>query len=381
MDITYHELREIEPAKARELVRRVLSRNNGNVSKTARILGISRNTVRRARDKTLDDLSRRPHKSPNKTDNSFEKLIVKESKRTGFRYRRLASYMYGKYGIKFSENTIKAILKRNNIVKNTRKSSNGKHRSLYDYEALLPFTEFQLDTKHLLDKNALPEDVYEHMRRYNLPLYEWNLIDIATRARFTAYSYELSSAFGFMFIVLVVLWLRTHNARDVIKIRMDNGSEFCGGSGRKLKEWNMMLSSLGVILETIPPGAKHLMAVVENSHRDDDEYFLIIHSERCNNSKSFLYKAQQWQDTWNFYKPNHGKGMNGLTPDEKLKKSKIIINPHVLLFPVILMENLLKTAGIITMFLKSKTGKYVPTKCQLTILIIINNILYNCVFK
>lgn len=57
MSILYHELREIETSKARELVRKVLAKNNGNVSETARILGISRNTVRRARDGSLEDLS------------------------------------------------------------------------------------------------------------------------------------------------------------------------------------------------------------------------------------------------------------------------------------------------------------------------------------
>ncbi len=364
MSILYHELREIEPSKARELVRKVLAKNNGNVSETARILGISRNTLRRARDGSLEDLNRRPHHSPNKTEHLLEELIVKESKRTGFRYRRLASYMWGKYSLKISENTIKAILKRNMVKKKTRKSYNSKQRSLYDYEALMPFSEFQLDTKHLLDKDSLPKEVYEHIKDYNLPLYEWNLIDIGTRARFTAYSYELGSVFGFMFIVFAVLWLRAHNVRGIIKIRMDNGAEFCGGSERKLRQWNMMLSLLGVRLEVIPPGAKHLMAVVENSHRDDDEYFLMIHAERCKNTKTFLYKAQQWQDTWNFYKPSHGKGMNGLTPYKKLKKSKSTINSHVLKFPVVLMEDLLRKAGIITMFLKTQTGKYVPTKCQ-----------------
>jgi hypothetical protein len=90
----------------------------------------------------------------------------------------------------------------------------------------------------------------------------------------------------------------------------------------------------------------------------------MIHAERCNNTKTFLYKAQQWQDTWNFYKPSHGKGMHGLTPYSKLKNSKSAINSHVLKFPVVLMEDLLKTAGLITMFLKSHlTGKYVHTKC------------------
>lgn len=47
------------------------------------------------------------------------------------------------------------------------------------------------------------------------------MIDVATRARFTAYSYELSSTFGFMFISLVALWLRTHNVRNQIKIRKE----------------------------------------------------------------------------------------------------------------------------------------------------------------
>lgn len=79
------------------------------------------------------------------------------------------------------------------------------------------------------------------------------------------------------------------------------------------------------------------MAVVENSHRDDDEYFLMIHTERCMNTKTFIHKAQQWQDTWNFYKHSHGKGMNGLTPYRKLKKSKSAINTYVLKFPVVLM--------------------------------------------
>ena len=53
MSILYHELREIESSKARELVRKVLNRQRGNVSQTARILGISTNTVRRARDSGL----------------------------------------------------------------------------------------------------------------------------------------------------------------------------------------------------------------------------------------------------------------------------------------------------------------------------------------
>ncbi|HHS49169.1 MAG TPA: IS481 family transposase, partial [Desulfurella acetivorans] len=70
--------------------------------------GISRNTVRRARDGSLEDLSRRPHHSPTKTEHTLEELIVKESQTTGFRYRRLSSYLQKKYSIEISEDTIKA---------------------------------------------------------------------------------------------------------------------------------------------------------------------------------------------------------------------------------------------------------------------------------
>lgn len=362
--IIYHELRKIEPSKARELVRAVLERQKGNVSKTARILGISRQTVRRARDGSLGDKSRRPHRIPRKTDTFLEKLIVEEAKRTGFRYRRLTSYLKRKYSVEISENTIKAILRRHNIEKRKKKSHTGKYRTLYDYEALLPFEKFQLDTKHLLDKKSLPKEVYEHMKKHKLPRYEWNIIDVGTRTRFTAYSYELSAVFGFMFIVFVSLWLRMHNVRNPIKIRIDNGTEFCAGSKKKLNQYNEQLKALGVRLETIPAGAKHLMAVVENSHRCDDEYFLMIHAERCKNKDVFLYKAQQWQDTWNYFRPSYGKGMNGLTPYEKFKKANTLINAHVFKFPVFLMEDILNRVGIFTKFLNSTGGKYVYTKCQ-----------------
>ncbi|KYC45193.1 MAG: Bacterial regulatory protein, Fis family [Candidatus Methanofastidiosum methylothiophilum] len=367
--ISYSELRKQSKVFAREVIRKVLNRNNGNVSKTASIMGITRNTVRRARDGSLEDESRRPKKSPNKTYTFLENLIVKEASNTGFRYRRLSGYLNRKYSLNISEDTIKAILKRNSVEKKKKRAYNGKNRSLYDYENLLPFYEFQLDTKHILDKNALPESVYKHISKYGLPLYEWNMIDIATRARFTAYSYELNATYGYAFIVFCMLWLRAHNVRNKIRIRMDNGMEFCGGSAKKLSQWNDDLSRLNVELYTIPPGAKHLMGVIENSHRFDDEYFFIIHTERCFNTKSFLYKAQKWQDTWNFAKPNFGKGMDGLTPTQKLKKFHSLINEYVLLFPTILMENLFKYAYFILQSIMLKSGgQYVYTKCLLPLL-------------
>ena len=363
----YHELRKASPEKARELVRKVLEQNKGNVSKTAKILGISRNTVRRARDGPLKDLSRRPKNSPNKTNSILEELITKEAKKTGFRYRRLTKYLERKYGLSISENTIKAILKRNRVEKKKRKSASGKYRDLYDYENLTPFSHFQLDTKHLLDFSSLPKEVYNHMIKAKLPKYELSFIDIATRARFSWYCYELSSHYSLMFVIFCVLWLRLHNVRVRIKIRIDNGSEFCGMSYKKRRQWQEILGKLGVELDTIPPGAKQLMAIIENAHRKDDEEFLIVHAEKCKDKQEFILKAQRWQDSWNYVRNNFGKGMNGKTPYEKLKMKGGMISERILSFPVLLAEDVYKIVGNFALLFDENYllgGKYLPTTYQ-----------------
>ncbi len=364
MTISYHEVRRISPENARELARKVLEHQAGNVTKTASILGITRATVRRARDGEVKDLSKRPNTSPRKTDFGLEKLIVKEARITSFRYRRLTGHLQKKYSLTFSEHTVRAILRRNRVVRRTVRTKNGSVRHLYDYEHLPPFCEFQLDTKHLLDQNALPGPVYDHMMHAHLPLYEWHLMDAATRTRFLAYSYTLSAAFGFLFIVLALSWVRTHNVRRSITIRVDNGVEFCSGSEAKLKEWNRRLAAFTTVLNPIPPGAKHLMALVENAHRNDDEDFLMVHAERCAHSYQFLSKAQAWQDTWNLYRPSYGIAMRGRTPREKLKDTKSMINEHIFLFPVLLLEDVEKVAGSgYELLLDAKSGQYVYTTC------------------
>jgi transposase len=367
MNSIYHTLRKNNPESARLLVREILKKNNYNVSKTAKILSISRQTVRRARDGTLSDLSRKPKHSPNRIKEEFENLILKEAKRTHFGYRLLSSYIYRKYGIRISENTIKAILKRNRLKPKKIKTSNGNRRRLYDYEHLRPFVYLQVDTKHILDKSALPKDVYNHILKYNLPIYEWNAIDVKTRMRFTAYSHSLSAVYGLAFLMLVVLWLRVHNVKEKINIRLDNGSEFCSGSKRKLNEYNELFSILNAEIEPIPPGAKHLQAIVENSHRKDDEYFFSIYPERCKNNTEFIQRAQSWQDTWNLARPHFGIDMNGLTPFEKFKRCNTMISDNIARFPTLLLEHFLGVVSYpmewlrkyLNLYIISRGGKYV----------------------
>ena len=116
-------------------------------------------------------------------------------------------------------------------------------------------------------------------------------------------------------------------------------------TARKLEGWNALLGLLDAELKPIPPGAKRLQALVENTHRKDDESFFAIHPVRCENTEAFLHKTQRWQDTWNTTRPSYGIAMKGRTPLTKLRDSKAMISEHILSFPVLLMEEVVKTIG------------------------------------
>ena len=363
--IDHHKLREEKsPAFARHMVKMKYNELR-NITKTAEYFGITRATVRRAIYGEENDISRKPKSSPDKTPEHLENLIVFCAKETGFKYIRLKHYILEKYGIEISENTIKKILKRNGIVRSKKKRREKTGRHLYDYEKLLPFSQMQMDTKYILNKKSLPVSAYNYAKRSGLPLYEWNIIDAKTRIKFTAYSYKLNSTYGFLFVFLVLSWIRLHGVRWKINIRMDNGSEFCGSSARKEKAWEEKLKMFDVRFERTTPGKPYMNGIVESYHRACDEYFLVPYIERCRDVRTFMIKAQKWQDAWNWYRRHGGIGMRGLTPVQKLKETRTLIHKHIASFPVLLMEVWMMIYKDVMKFTNtfSSTGQYVRTKC------------------
>src|SRR5258708_891176 len=141
---------------------------------------------------------------------------------------------------------LKGIYKRNKLKTVIVRSANSERRHLYDYKAIACFQFMHLDVKHVLDKHALPEDIYELLENNGAPIYEWNLMDAKSRTRFMAYSYGLNSEFGFRFLTFAIQWIRAtlRNQDQEITIGMDNGLEFCLGSQKKEDEWNRTLGVL-----------------------------------------------------------------------------------------------------------------------------------------
>lgn len=112
----YHRTKEVEGDVAvRSLVRELLRRHGGNVSATAREVGCSRLTVRRARDGTLEDGDRTPNEQPQRTCAGVEATILQERKSTGYGRRLLAQHLQEKFGVTISEHTIRNVIRRANV--------------------------------------------------------------------------------------------------------------------------------------------------------------------------------------------------------------------------------------------------------------------------
>lgn len=340
----YHRTRKKSPEYARELVREVYEKNERKIKRTAKILGISKNTVRRAIRGPLNDKDKTPKRQPKKIKAEFEKLIVKEAELTGFGYKQLTGYLRKKYGLEFKDYTVKKVLYRNGRVKRKRRRKR-EYKMIYVYNKLRPFEQVQVDTKYIYDKTSLPYFVYRLLQQARVPSYQWTFIDVRTRIRFVFYSYNLYSYYGFLFLYFTLSYLRAHNVRTKINIRIDNGTEFTGGSRDKLKEWDEFFrDKFNAGIHTIPTGQKQYNAIVENSHRKDDEEFLIPFSQVIKNRRDFLNKAQKWLIYWNTKRVHYAKEFKegGERVIEVLKRTgDNLINKNLIYFPVMLIEDIL----------------------------------------
>ena len=107
IQLTYQELYRINPVEARKILLKTFEEMGGNVLCTAKTLHCSRNTVRKFVRRQqmglpLEDLSRRPKRSPRQTAKEIEELVVKERKATNFGRLRLAYHIREKHGLQIS---------------------------------------------------------------------------------------------------------------------------------------------------------------------------------------------------------------------------------------------------------------------------------------
>lgn len=238
---------------------------------------------------------------------------------------------------------LRGIYKRNHLTTQKSRSANGERRHLYDYYALGCFERMHYDVKHIRDKHALPQNIYELFSQKEIPKYEWNIIDAKSRFRFMAYSYNLNSSFGLWYLLFVLLFLRRYliTFDTPIIIGEDNGSEFCSGSKRKEEDWNKILTVVNSSVYSYEPNFDIRKNLIERSHRTDDEELFIPRGHLMGTKRSFRKEVENYSYYFNFLRPHTGIGMNGRTPFGVVKKSGLIGVSRLKEFPILILDEMI----------------------------------------
>lgn len=304
--------------------------------------------------KAMEDTSTRPLSHPREASEDQRKQIKKifEELKVKVGVKRMKTILGRKYhdSAEAEKQTLttlgirqlRTIYRKEGLEKEKAKATNGSYHPLYDYEQLACFERMHFDTKHILDKKALPKTVYEYFsdNQKEIPRYEWNLIDAKSRFRFLAYSYDINATFGLYFLLFSLGCIRTlTNNWDIsITIGQDNGSEFCSGSQKKAIDWNSMLKPLNASIYQYNPYWDIRKNLIERSHRTDDEELFIPRGEFIHTKEDFLKETTNYKTYWNTKRSHSGKGMNGRTPLEVLLQTKLIGAMMLDRIPVLILD-------------------------------------------
>lgn len=345
INLSYQELYKLNKEGAIMRLFKTLDLNYGNIKKTARELNTYPRIVRKYQKRRDNNrpliVNSAPHITPLKTPSWIERLIEKERKKTNYGRIRMADHLVSKYGIFLPEGTIQNIFKRKKLTKQIKRRGKFKGVTFYDFSSIYPLEHFQIDLKEIPDIKSLPYDVYSHLMNLDVPLYQWTAIDVYTRIRFIAYSYEKTFANGMAFMRLLDNWVRMFGFSHKLYFQTDHGEEFGGKRLTKIqylqKEY---FTPLNIQLLKTRKGKPTDNAYVERSHRTDDEEFYSPHLLEVNNETDLLRLSSWWLRFYNTKRKHYGWNMEKLTPFQKLKKAYPWIQERFCCFPSLILDYL-----------------------------------------
>lgn len=283
--------------------------NGLNARKTCRHFGIHHSTFyewRRVYNpdnlKSLEPKSRRPHKfRESKIPLQVQDLVSRLRKEyPAWSKYKLEVIILKRYGIKLSASSIGRIIKKRGLInqkiskKRRRAALNPKLRAKgtkYKY----PGSHVEVDTKHVYHVPG---------RRY----IQFTAIDSVTKLRVLRMFSTNTSGNAANFLQELV---KTFPFK-VVNIQTDNGSEFKGAFSKNCQRLKIRQCFSF-------PSSPEQNALVERSHRTDDEEFYL--QGNCGDSIDEQRELlKQWEYTYNFKRPHQSLGY--LTPMEYFDKMK-----------------------------------------------------------
>jgi len=342
--LDYQELRSISPKAARLAILQILKANNGKVSATARMLGITRRTIYKALSKknagNLDDTSRAPKVVHNKTPEAIEEKVIKLKKKTNYGPLRLKEELEAVYQIDLSQHTIRNIVRRNKKKAASKRHKPNKKgpRPFIDWYTARPFEVVQMDLKYVVDQKALSMDQINHIYAHKLPIYQWGAIDVNSRFKLIAYSDEKNWTNGLTWFLWVTSWLRSHGVTNQIVYTVDHGEEFGGKSWFKLTELRKLLSGFGCKLVQNHLHHPEENAHLERSHRTDDDEFYIPRILKINSRQELFMEAFNYNYYYNAVRKH--SGIDRETPVQRLFKQEPHLDARIKFVPPLILDNI-----------------------------------------
>ena len=278
----------------------------GNVAKTCRYYGISRNLYykwyrRYEADGVagLRDRSKRPRTSPRATQIEVVGKILYLRENYHFGPQKISMYLKRYHDVEISESGVWRILKRVGMNRLPASQRHKRHEKRWKrYEKPLPGHQVQIDVKFIEPLKG------SRKKRY----YQFTAIDDCTRLRILRIYERCNQKTAIQFADYVLEKLPF----EVQAIQTDNGSEFQSGF-----HWHVL--DRGIRHVYIRPLTPRLNGKVERSHRiDNEEFYRQLDGVVIDSAELFNDKLTEWESFYNYARP-HG-ALAGQTPYERLKQ-------------------------------------------------------------
>jgi len=290
--------------------------------------------------------SRKPLSNKRSASYQASKFIIYLFLASNFWYKRLFFYLklnmpfvLNYFNLTFSK--IKWIYRKYNLKVRKVKTKSKRHRPAFNYDALSPFQILLYDTKHILDKGALPSHIYDKFKlNPDLPIYEYNIFDVKSWFRFIAYSHQINATFWLYFLKFVIMFIRSIWVDFHISVFFDWWIEFVSNSEKKLNDWNNLFSHLNTTCFLYDWPNDSRKNPIERSHKIDDEEFLIPRWHYINSKKDFIIEASKYSYYYNFERISHSEYRYWKTPFQFISEYlKPFFYKYLLNFPTLILDD------------------------------------------
>jgi transposase InsO family protein len=245
---------------------------------------------------SLYDAPKTPHSNPTTITGIDKELILRLRKETSYGKKNLSFVLERDYGVKISHFGINNVLRREGLLRKTKRRKRDRVLSGYEY---YPGEKGQLDVKH-----------------WRRVAYQYDIIDCATKIKYKRLydNYTPENTVDFLEHALRFFG----PAFQFKAIQTDNGAEFTYTQFPHIKKKHPVddyLESIGIDHLLIKASSPHLNGFIERSHGVDKRGFK--HTGRdltYQNLNEFLIKDCA---RYNTYRPHQSLGMK--TPMEYLR--------------------------------------------------------------